>query len=96
MRNSRNAYTFGCETRQKMNERCNELASMLDSTNAKIEALTEELKEESSRNRAALNRVLGVVQKVMPDAMDQVNDCHLYMSFMCTEYFCRFWMVSIS
>ena len=70
MRNSRNAYNFGCETRQKMNERCNELSSMLDSAHAKIDSLTAELKEESSKHRTTLNKVLSVFQKVVPDAMD--------------------------
>ena len=75
MRNSRNAYNFGCETRQKMNERCNELSSLLDSAHAKIDSLTAELKEESSKHRTTLNKVLSVFQKVVPDAMDQVGCC---------------------
>ena len=73
MRNARNAYNFGCETRQKMNERCNELASQLECANNKIDALAAELKEESQKSRTALNKVLAVFQKVMPEAMDQVR-----------------------
>ena len=56
-----------------MHERCNELSSQLDTANRKIDALTAELKEENKRNRDAINRVLSVVQRANPEAMDQVR-----------------------
>ena len=84
MKNARNAYSFGCETRQKLHERCNELGSQLDAANTKIESLTTAMREESAKNRQALNKVLAVVQKVMPEAMDQVNINTLEFSvFLC-------------